>query len=44
MCEAKGGMCVSLKKAGCNWQGVVPLDCLLLVSLADGNPSIPDSL
>lgn len=25
-----------------NWQDVVPLDCLLLMSLAGGNPSIPD--
>lgn len=43
MCEAKGKMCVSLKDAGCNWQDMVPLDCLLLVSLAEGNPSIPDN-
>lgn len=43
VCEAKGKMCVSLKDAGYNQQDVLPLDCLLRMSLADGNYSIPDN-
>lgn len=39
----KGKNVCVLKRCWCNWQDVVPLDCLLLMSLAGGNPSIPDN-